>query len=90
MGHHHCCRREAPSSYPVLVFLAVVAVLLLLSSLISFDVETPKFEINWGLIATPLLLLAVVHWLSSETPKAPCFVPPPCCKCRHACKCGYY
>ncbi|KAB2604621.1 hypothetical protein D8674_037941 [Pyrus ussuriensis x Pyrus communis] len=89
MGHH-CCRREAPSSFPVLVFLAVAAVLLLLSSLISFNVETPTFEINWGLIAMPLLLLAVVHWLSSETPKKQCFMPPPCWKCGPPCKCGYF
>ncbi|PRQ22007.1 hypothetical protein RchiOBHm_Chr6g0245561 [Rosa chinensis] len=65
MGHH-CYRTEAPSSYPVLVFLAVTVVLLLLSTLISsFEVEAPKFEINFGLIAAPLLLLAVVHSLSS-------------------------
>ncbi|BFG42260.1 hypothetical protein CerSpe_285340 [Prunus speciosa] len=87
----HCCRREAPSSYPVLLFLAVVAVLLLLSSLISIEVEAPSLQINWGLIAAPLLLLAVVHWLSSmEPPKKPCMMPRRCCKCPYACKCAYF
>ncbi|EXB36836.1 hypothetical protein L484_003221 [Morus notabilis] len=93
MGYCACRRRESPQLYPVLLFLLVVA---LLMALPTIEVKTPTLDINWPLLVVPLLLLAMVHCLSSVEPsRGPCPIPPPppvWCHCRgkHACKCGRF
>ncbi|KAF4382051.1 hypothetical protein G4B88_006683 [Cannabis sativa] len=90
MGYCACRRNESPPLYPVVVFLSVVAILLAIPWVVSqepvIEVETPKVQINWALIITPLLLLAMVHWLSSAETRRPCPMPPPyyyaTCPCR--------
>ncbi|PON55104.1 hypothetical protein PanWU01x14_190320 [Parasponia andersonii] len=99
MGYCACRRNESPPLYPIVLFLSVVAILVALPWFFSqqpvIEVETPKLQINWALIVTPLLLLALVHWLSSVEPqRRPCPMPPPyaMCLCRgkYACGCGRY
>ncbi|GMN48670.1 hypothetical protein TIFTF001_017838 [Ficus carica] len=91
MGYCACRRSESPPLYPVVLFLSVVAILVALPWFFSsepvVEVVTPKLQINWALIVTPLLLLALVHWLSSvEPPRRSCRMPPPSwpvwCHCR--------
>lgn len=96
-----CCRGCGPrpptstyDAFPLLLILAVVLILLCLPSLFSsvpIAFETPKIQINWALIAAPLVLLAIVHWLSSMTSSSSyvhCTVwPVPCKRCyHHSCK----
>lgn len=93
-----CCRgcrpRPPTPTFDVLPLLLILAVILLLLGLprLFFSVpvvfEAPKIQINWALIATPLVLLAIVHWLSSMTYSSVyCWPVPPCKRCyHHSCK----
>jgi hypothetical protein len=90
-----CCRgcRPRPATYdvfPLLLILAVVLILLCLPRLIFSEpivFETPRLQINWVLIAIPLVLLAIVHWLSSTTYSYRYCPVPPCKRCHYySCK----
>ncbi|OAY52379.1 uncharacterized protein LOC110612609 [Manihot esculenta] len=56
-----------PLPYPVLLILAVISIFLGISWYFSYEeiVETAKLQMNLLLLATPLLLLFLVRWLSS-------------------------
>uniref|UniRef100_A0A2P2QE30 Uncharacterized protein LOC105134515 n=1 Tax=Rhizophora mucronata TaxID=61149 RepID=A0A2P2QE30_RHIMU len=60
-----------PLPYPVLLFLAVLAIFLGISWYFSYEevVETTEVQMGWALLALPLALLVLVRWLSSmESP----------------------
>lgn len=80
----YCCR-PAPTYdgfSRLLLILAVILILLVIPKLLPV-IELPAREpINWGLVAVPLLLLAVVHWLSSMAYPCKYYAVPPC-KCCH-------
>lgn len=91
MGYCKCRRSESPPLFPVLLILALVA------ALIAIPLPEPEpiyVHINWPLIAAPLLLLAIVHCLSSaRTP--PRYCAPPTwggCRCKgmKPCWCGRF
>jgi hypothetical protein len=91
-----CCRgcRPRPAAYdvfPLLLILAVVLTLICLPRLIFRELivfERPRLlRLNWGLIAAPLVLLAIVHWLSSTTSSCGSRPVPPCKRCHYySCK----
>ncbi|GAV91498.1 hypothetical protein CFOL_v3_34893 [Cephalotus follicularis] len=56
-----------PLPYPVLLILAVILVFLGTSWYFNYEsaMEDAEQQINWLLLATPLVLLVIVRWLSS-------------------------
>lgn len=56
-----------PLPYPVLLILAVLSVFLGISWYFSYEsvVESTEERMGWVLLATPIVLLFVVRWLSS-------------------------
>ncbi|KAK4747758.1 hypothetical protein SAY87_014344 [Trapa incisa] len=89
MGHCYCykCKHPpnpGPMPYPVLVLLLITIIFILLSNLLEVDslFEPPELDINWGLLALPIIILAAVHLLSSRDRSPKCYGPPvPCCRC---------
>ncbi|KAJ9132742.1 hypothetical protein P3X46_033579 [Hevea brasiliensis] len=55
-----------PLPYPVLLMLAVISIFLGISWYFSYEeiAETAEMQMNWLLLATPLVLLFLVRWLS--------------------------
>ncbi|OVA04921.1 hypothetical protein BVC80_8873g25 [Macleaya cordata] len=61
-----------PLPYPVLIILAVISIFLGISWHYSYEdvIETTEEQISWVIKATPIILLIVVHWLSTiENPE---------------------
>ncbi|KAM5549967.1 hypothetical protein ABKV19_001080 [Rosa sericea] len=59
-----------PLPYPVLIILALLSVFLGFSWYSSYEsaVEEAESQFNWVLLATPIVLLLIVQWLSSMEP----------------------
>ncbi|XP_068640952.1 uncharacterized protein [Aristolochia californica] len=57
----------SPLPYPVLLILAIVLLPLSISWSYSYEetAESAEEGFNWALIASPIVLLLAVHWLSS-------------------------
>ncbi|KAF3956101.1 hypothetical protein ACB098_07G138400 [Castanea mollissima] len=105
MGCYRGCCRPTPVPTPVcdgfakvLLFLLVIFILLCIPKLCTYEPPPPppppKEPINWARIVVPLLLLAIVLWLSSmgcpDPDCKPCPSPPPRpppCKRYHRCSC---
>ncbi|KAG2705888.1 hypothetical protein I3760_05G076800 [Carya illinoinensis] len=61
-----------PLPYPVLLILAVISIFLGMSSYFSYEetVESVEEQMSWVLLATPVVLVIIVQWLSSlENPE---------------------
>lgn len=56
-----------PLPYPVLLILAVISIFLGMSWYLSYEdaVESVEEQMSWLLLATPLVLVIIVQWLSS-------------------------
>ncbi|WVZ18012.1 hypothetical protein V8G54_005334 [Vigna mungo] len=56
-----------PVPYPVLLILALILLFLAISWYFSYEevVEAAEEQLGWMLLATPLLLILMVRWLSS-------------------------
>lgn len=56
-----------PLPYPVLLILAVISIFLGMSWYFSYEdaVESVEEQMSWLLLATPLVLVIIVQWLSS-------------------------
>ncbi|PKI78722.1 hypothetical protein CRG98_000947 [Punica granatum] len=89
MGYCYCykCKHPPPSPGPmphtVLLFLLITAIFIALSKLLAFDslFEAPEININWGLLAVPIVILAIVHYLSSLDKPRKFYGPVPCGRC---------
>ncbi|KAG2705886.1 hypothetical protein I3843_05G068600 [Carya illinoinensis] len=86
-----CCRGCRPTPvydyFPsLLLILAVISMLLFIPRLFPVIELRTREPINWVLIVAPLLLLAIVHWLSSMTRQDMYYPAPPCKRC-HRCPC---
>ncbi|XP_041010560.1 uncharacterized protein LOC121254540 [Juglans microcarpa x Juglans regia] len=61
-----------PLPYPVLLILAVISIFLGMSWYFSYEeaVESVEEQMSWLLLATPVVLVIIVRWLSSlENPE---------------------
>ncbi|KAG6605007.1 hypothetical protein SDJN03_02324, partial [Cucurbita argyrosperma subsp. sororia] len=57
---------SGPLPGPILVLLTVVFILIGLSSLFSSEpIDFSEFQINWPLLAVPIIILVLVRFLSS-------------------------
>ncbi|RDX61490.1 hypothetical protein CR513_60275, partial [Mucuna pruriens] len=56
-----------PLPYPVLLILSLILLLLAISWYLSYEevVEAAQEQLGWTLLATPVLLILIVRWLSS-------------------------
>lgn len=56
-----------PLPYPVLLILAVLLIFLGTSWYFSYEdaIETAQDQLGWALLATPIVLVLAVRWLSS-------------------------
>lgn len=69
-----------PLPYPVLLILAVISIFLGMSWYFSYEeaVESAEEQMSWVLLATPVVLVVVVRWLSSmENPGSSLFATSP-------------
>lgn len=84
MGYCYCYRCKRPPAtgglpYTVLLFLLIIALFIALSKLLTF--EAPEISINWWLLAVPIIILAVVHYLWSMDRRRKFCGPVPCGRC---------
>ncbi|KAK9666844.1 hypothetical protein RND81_14G215400 [Saponaria officinalis] len=58
-----------PLPYPIIVILLVLSIFLGIKLYTSYEevVEASGAQVNWLLLATPLVLIFAVKWLSSST-----------------------
>ncbi|KAJ7967207.1 Oxidoreductase/transition metal ion-binding protein [Quillaja saponaria] len=56
-----------PLPYPVLFILAVISIFLGISWYFSYEeaLESAEEQMGWALLATPVVLILIVRWLSS-------------------------
>lgn len=56
-----------PLPYPVMLILAVISIFLGMSWYFSYEeaVESAEEQMSWVLLATPIVLVIIVQWLSS-------------------------
>lgn len=69
-----------PLPYPVLLILAVISIFFGMSWYFSYEeaVESAEEQMSWVLLATPVILVVIVRWLSSmENPGSSLFSTSP-------------
>ncbi|KGN61893.1 hypothetical protein Csa_006600 [Cucumis sativus] len=82
-------RPSGPLPGPILLLLAVVFILIALSSLFpSEPIDFSEFQINWPLLAVPIIILVLVRCLASMD-SSPRYYACPCDRgWKMHCRCG--